>query len=34
MFYFDKQNFNKLIIGFIGEALREKNLVGKTLTNR
>ena len=31
---FDEQNFDKLIVGFIGKALTGKRLEGKTLTNR
>ena len=29
----DEQNFYELIVGFIGETLREKRLVGKILMN-
>lgn len=29
-----QQNFNGLIIGLVGETLREKSLVGKNLMNR
>ena len=31
---FDEQNFDELIVGFIGKALTGKRLEGKTLTNR
>ena len=30
---FDEQNFDELIVGFIGKALTGKRLEGKTLTN-
>ena len=30
---FDKQNYNKSIIDYIGETLREERLVGKILIN-
>ena len=30
---FYEQNFDELIVGFIGKTLREKKLVGKTLMN-
>ena len=30
----DEQNFDELIVGFIGKALTGKRLEGKTLTNR
>ena len=31
---FDEQNFDELIVSFIGKALTGKRLEGKTLTNR
>ena len=31
---FNEQNFDKLIVGFIGKALTGKRLEGKSLTNR
>ena len=31
---FDEQNFDELIVGFIGKALTGKMLEGKTLMNR
>ena len=30
----DEQNFDELIVDFIGETLREKSLVGKAWNNR
>ena len=30
---FDEQNYDKLIVDYIQETLREKRLVGKILTN-